>query len=539
MSQCNVFWRTFIPIVYGCNRACAQYLMVSKMIKNDNTNVVLTSVEAVVPTDMLHLGQILAPILISNIRYDPVLKLWRIYQDGYWQKDHDNIQVSKIVETLLRQLRETLLNNNLSQADKDEVYKFFDSLFTPDKVKLVLRSCAVNRSLELTATSDAFDQNPMLLNCLNGTVNLIDGTLLNHNCEDLLSRQASVSYDENAKCPAWRSFVLSIMGNDKEKAAYLQRCIGYGITGITKEHCFFLLQGNGSNGKSTMLEVLREIFADYVGNLPNESLLLNFRTVRSDIVRLQGQRIVTTNELKVENRPIDEALIKALTAGDMQTARESGKNEVDFIPQLKLFIATNHLPVIKGTDDGIWRRVRLITFGESFTGKNCDKDLLEKLRGEAAGILNWCIEGCLNWQKDGLNEPEVVLNDSRLFRSDSNPVSQFIEDRCEIFAGNKIPLKEIYTDYITWCEENCFSSETNIAFSKRMVALGYTKGKSGSIRYWKDLRFKTAQQPSTDTVSTSVTHPSLPSVKKDPVASQIGIGKADGVVSKGVEAAAT
>jgi putative DNA primase/helicase len=280
------------------------------------------------------------------------------------------------------------------------------------------------------------------------------------------------------------------MNGDQDKISYLQRVLGYATTGVTREHCFFILCGFGSNGKSTLFEYLRELLSDYVGNLPNESLLLNFRTIRSDLVKLQGQRIVTTSELKEEIRSLDEALIKQLTAGDRTTARESGRNEVDFTPQLKLFVATNHLPTIRGIDNGIWRRVRLIPFDASFEGEGCDKNIIEKFRPEAAGILNWLIEGCLEWQQQGLNEPHVITKEIAKFREDSNPVKLFIDDSCDKVAGEKIQLQDLYLEYGKWCKANCYVPENVIPFGKRMVALRYEKGKTGDVRYWKNLKFK-------------------------------------------------
>lgn len=456
----------------------------------NNTNIENTTpVES--PVDLLHLGQILALILISCLRYDPIIRLWRFYKDGRWHKDYDGIEASKIVEAELRDLRKKLLKSNSQTGKQEEITKFFDPLFSPDKVKQVLRALAVNTRVDFTVTAKDFDQDPMFLNCLNGTVNLLDGTLLTHSYVHLLSRQTAVTYDKNAGCPEWCKFINNVMGGDEDKIAYIQRALGYSVTGLTKEHCFFLLHGKGGNGKSTLLETIRYVLGDYVGNLANESLLLSVRTIRSDIVRLQGQRVVTTSELKEQTRPLDEALIKALTAGDMQTVRESGKNEIDFTPQLKLFVATNHLPTIKGIDDGIWRRVRLISFDKSFSAKECDKDLLEKLKSEASGVLNWLIEGCQQWHEVGLNEPEVIRRAISLFRSDSNPVQLFLEDRCEARAGAKIQLKEMHKKYIDWCDDNCFEAGSVIAFGKRMVALGYTKGKSGDTRYWKGIRLKT------------------------------------------------
>ncbi len=452
------------------------------------SSTVVQSIE--ITKDLLHLGRLLAPRLEALSRFIAETKDWRVYERGCWLMDYDDVYISKRVSSEMYLLHKELLAAALTKAERDEIDQFFTKLYNPSGVKQVTRSCAINLNKNIVAKVDDFDRDPMLLNCINGTVSLRDGLLSEHNPMAMLTKQVAVEFDPKANCPVWLETVSAIMSNNKEKVSYLQRVLGYGITGSTEEHCFFLWYGNGANGKSTIFEIVRELGADYVGNLPNESLLLNFRTVRSDIVRIQGCRIVTTSELKEHSRPLDEALVKQLTSGDCTTARESGKNEVDFTPQLKLFVATNHLPTIRGIDNGIWRRVRLISFNESFEGEKCDKNLMEKLREELPGILNWLIEGCLQWQQLGLNEPEVVANEISRFRADSNPVKLFLDDRCEDLTGARVQLKDLYQEYLVWCDENCYTADKVISFGKRMVALGFEKGKSGSVRFWRDLQLK-------------------------------------------------
>ena len=207
-----------------------------------------------------------------------------------------------------------------------------------------------------------FDRDPMLLNCSNGTLDLRNGEIRAHDPADLITKMVPVAYDPQATCPVWEAFVDRIMEGDRSKIEFLQRAVGYSLTGITSEQCLFVLHGPGANGKSTFMETIRELLADYAMHTTTSSLLQSKSSpIRNDLARLNGARCVSAVEIGMGKR-LDEALVKQLTGGDQVTARFLYNEYFEYKPTFKLFIAANHKPDIQGVDHGIWRRIHLIPF---------------------------------------------------------------------------------------------------------------------------------------------------------------------------------
>lgn len=314
------------------------------------------------------------------------------------------------------------------------------------------------------------DKHKMAFNVPNGTLSLKTGQLVPAKRDYFITKFSPVEFTDNADCPMWRRFLDDIFGGDKELIRYIQKAVGYSMTGDTSEQCVFFLYGTGRNGKSTFLDVLREIFGDYVSNIQPETIMVKNSMgngINSDIARLKGARMVTTVEPN-EGVRLNEGLIKQLTGDDAVTARKLYGNEFEFKPEFKLWMATNHKPIIRGTDDGIWRRIHMIPFTVQIPVDKVDRQLKSKLEREYPAILRWAVEGCLLWQREGLKQPRAVLDMTREYRREMDVISGFLDDRCEVGEGFSAKSSELYAAYSAWCESNTEFKMSNTKFSVEM-----------------------------------------------------------------------
>jgi putative DNA primase/helicase len=251
----------------------------------------------------------------------------------------------------------------------------------------------------------------------------------------------------------WDKFLLEIMGGNLENVGFLQRAAGYSLTGSAAEQCMFLLWGNGKNGKTTFLEVLRYIIGDY-GKVASMGMFLDtdYSTIPNDLAALAGVRFVSASESK-QGRRLDEAKIKAITGGETISARFLHREWFEFRPEFKIWLSTNHRPTIKGTDDGIWRRIRLVPFTVQFQEKDQDKHLRGKLIAEASGILNWMIAGLEDYRAGGLRESEDITEATRNYRSGENWVEQFLDAETEE-GPFVVQARDLYCRYKVWATES-------------------------------------------------------------------------------------
>lgn len=310
------------------------------------------------------------------------------------------------------------------------------------------------------------DKHKMAFNVPNGTLSLKNGALITQERSHLITKLSPIEYTDNADCPLWKRFLSDIFAGDKELIRFIQKAVGYSMTGDTSEQCVFFLYGQGRNGKSTFLDVLHDIFGDYVSNIQPETIMVKSagNGINSDIARLKGARLVTTAEPN-EGVRLNEGLIKQLTGDDTVTARKLYGEEFEFKPEFKLWMATNHKPIIRGTDTGIWRRIHMIPFTVSIPEDKVDRQLKCKLEREYPAILRWAVEGCKLWQSEGLKQPKAVMDMVREYRREMDVVSAFVEDRCEVGEGYYAKSSELYGVYSAWCEANNEYKMSNTKFS--------------------------------------------------------------------------
>ncbi|MDO4507454.1 MAG: phage/plasmid primase, P4 family, partial [Spirochaetales bacterium] len=272
-------------------------------------------------------------------------------------------------------------------------------------------------SKEIKVTEDKLDQDLDMFVAKNCMIDL--ATMMGRQSlpEDLSTKRSNFVFKKNATCPTWDKFLMQIFDNNKELIRFIQKAMGYSLSGHTGEQCLFILWGTGANGKSTFLNALQELFGDYSTTTGTETFMKKTSEQSNDIARLRGMRLVTTSEAE-QGKPLSESLIKQITGGDALTARFLYGEYFSFNPTFKIFMATNHKPRIKGADNGIWRRIKLIPFNVTIPQEQRDKDLPNKLLAENSGIFNWLLRGYDMWKKEGLLEPEAIKNANEEYRFD-------------------------------------------------------------------------------------------------------------------------
>ncbi len=334
---------------------------------------------------------------------------------------------------------------------------------------------------------DSFDKNQYLLNCVNGMIDLESGKLWPHDKGEFITKMISVEYDPAAKCPRWERFLSDIFNNDENLISFVQRAIGYSLNGCTNEQCFFILWGIGSNGKSTFIKIIERLLGDFSITMEAESIAnskKNAGNASPDIASLPGKRLAVVCE-SGKGMSLNEGLVKQLSGGDRVTARALFRDYFQFDPTFKLFILTNHKPVIRGTDTAIWRRIKLIPFTQSFTGERCDKNLYDKLLSEIPGILAWAVRGAVEWKRSGLGQAKAVESATTDYRLESDLIGRFIKECCVTSASQRIYVKELYEKYVEWCEGNGDNPIGSRTFSNAFKEKGFsTEAGTGNKYRW-------------------------------------------------------
>lgn len=320
------------------------------------------------------------------------------------------------------------------------------------------------------------DTHPMLLCVSNGVVDLKTGDLQPHRRQHYITQLAPVAYDRHAKRDLWLKTIGDVFEQKEKLISFFKRYCGYCLTGLTTEQVLAILYGTGSNGKTTILNALMEVLGGaYALKAPADFLMVRRQpahpTERADLYR---KRLVVAIE-SGEGQRIDEVLIKELTGSDVIRARRMREDFWEFTPTHKLMLATNHRPTIRGTDHAIWRRIRLIPFNAKFEGAKKDARLPDKLREEYPGILAWCVEGALEWLRDGLGEPEEVTEATAAYKSDQDSLAPFLAERCSVIADARAKASDLYDEYKRWAEtsrEYCLSYRL---FVPALVERGFEK----------------------------------------------------------------
>lgn len=406
-----------------------------------------------------------------GLRYCHPWHAWYVWDGRRWARDTTGEVMRRAKATIA-----TIYDEAASATDDDErkrIGKWALASETSRRLTAMVELAASEPGIPIMP--DDMDTDPWLVTVENGTIDLRTGTLRAHDQNDLITRLMPTTYSRDADCPRFLAFLDRIMNDDQELIGFIQRALGYSLTASTREQVIFILHGSGANGKTTLVRLILDLMSDYAKQIATETLLVRRNTnVPNDVAALRGARLSAAVEAD-DGRRLSESLVKQLTGNDRISARFLYGEWFEFSPTAKFWLATNHKPVIRGTDNAIWRRIRLIPFAVTIPPDEQDPDLAETLRTEMPGILAWIVRGCLSWQRDGLGNPDAVRDATEEYRSDMDVLGSWIADRCVTARSAKARASELYRSYHGWCEAGEERPLTQTAFGRRLAERGYVK----------------------------------------------------------------
>jgi putative DNA primase/helicase len=380
----------------------------------------------------------------SNLRFTPE-RGWHVWDGRRWAVDDRCIQVqSHAKETAL-----SIFDEIRGSPDRDTRMRHAKRSQSKGAIEAMIWLARSEPGIPCRLTS--FDSDGWLLNISNGTLELRTGLLREHRRDDLISNLVDIAHDPTAECELWDAFLWRVTDRNDDLYAYLRRFVGYLLVGDTSDQSLHFLYGLGANGKSVFCEVLMRLLGDYaMAASPDMIMLRRHGGIPNDVARLRGIRAAMMNETSQGAR-FDEAKLKDLTGGDTLTARFLHQEFFDFHPTHRIVIRGNHKPAINGTDEGIWRRLRLVPFTVSIPPDEQDRDLLRKLEGELPGILNWALQGCREWQQDGLKPPPIIAEAVRQYREESDTLGRFIAETCDVRNLAQVKSSVLFKRYQEFC----------------------------------------------------------------------------------------
>ncbi|MBF0121351.1 MAG: bifunctional DNA primase/polymerase [Desulfobacterales bacterium] len=422
----------------------------------------------------------------DNIRYCPQMKNWLIWDGKRWKMD----KLNKITALAKETIREIYIEASAIEDEKDRKTLISHALQSEKASSLENMIKLATSEPTVVISQEQLNSNPMLLNCVNGTIDLKTGELKSHNKFDYITKVIPVDYNQSAKCPVFDKFIHQIMNNNLNLIDYLCRIFGYTLTGNMKEQCYFIFFGDGSNGKSTMLNIFRKLLGGYAKCIDFNTIAYDGDKTRTDLARLVGSRLVISSEIDFK-RAVNETVVNRITGQDALTVRFLYGKDFEYNPEFKLFVSGNHKPNIKGTKHATWRRIKLIPFNVKFEDKEQDKELFSKLSSELAGILAWAVRGCLSWQESGLNPPQEVQDAVKNYREETDTLGKFMSDCCIINFSESIKSSDFYKRYVLWCDENGETITGKKQFTTELIERGYKKIKSSGFEHWHGLSLRT------------------------------------------------
>jgi putative DNA primase/helicase len=399
---------------------------------------------------------------------------WLSWTGDRWRPD-DTLYAFDLSRALCRELSVT--------ANKPKEASAIASAKTVAAVERLAKS-----DRRIAATADQWDSDPWLLNTPGGVVELRSGRLRRHRPDDYMTKVTGAA--PGGDCPTWRRFLDRITAGDAQLQAFMQRMAGYALTGDTSAHALFFAHGHGANGKSVLTETLAGVLGDYHKTAPIETFTAsNGERHPTDLAMLRGARLVTAVETE-QGRPWAESRIKALTGGDMISARFMRQDFFEYRPQFKLLISGNHKPGLRSVDEAIRRRFHLIPFSVTIPPEERDLNLTEKLRAELAGILAWAIEGCLAWRADGLRAPLAVREATDAYLDAEDALTAWIEECCVIDPAAWELSQALFASWKAWAERSGEKPGHRNALAERLEKKGFLSRRTKVARGIDGLRLK-------------------------------------------------
>lgn len=420
--------------------------------------------------DEIGIGNAFADYFKPIARFAGDRNIWYVYDGVVWQPDENALAVAELAKVLADRLYSFALQIK-DEDTRNRYIKRVQKLQLRKHRKTMLEDAKSVHPVKVSM----FDRNKYLFNCANGTLDLSTLEFRPHDPEDFITKVSPINYDPDAICPRWNRFIDEIMQGKAPVSRYLQKAIGYTMTGDTSLECLFVMYGPTTrNGKTTTIETILRVMGEYGCSAKPDLLAANFRGPSSggpseDVARLAGARFVGISEME-QKLTINASLTKQLTGNGSITARFLHQNSFDFRMQAKIFIDTNHLPNVNDQTLFESGRIKIIPFNRHFEDHEQDKTLKFTLvdPDNLSGILNWCIEGYRMFKAEGLEEPDDVKSATAQYRQDSDRISQFMTQCLKAEKGSELKANAIYNRYKEWCSENGYKYEGAQNFYKRL-----------------------------------------------------------------------
>jgi putative DNA primase/helicase len=415
----------------------------------------------------------------EDLRFVPAWGCWLVWNGRHWERDEDGA-----TDRRARQVIDGMYHEAAAEDDPDTRRALVKwAMRSEGRGRLEAMVALAAREPGVPVAHERLNGDPDLLTVADGTIDLRTGELGPHRREHLITKTLTVSYDPAAPCPTWEAFLQRALAGDEELIAFVQRAVGYTLTADTREQCLFFLYGTGRNGKSTFIETLLELLGIYAQKAPTEMLMARpmGAGIPNDVAQLPGRRFVVTAETE-EGRRLNESLVKDLTGGDRMTARFMRAEFFEFKPTHKLWMYGNHKPVIRGTDLGIWRRIRAIPFTVTIPEAEVDEAMPAKLRQELPGILAWAVRGCLAWRQQGLGESRAVSELTEFYRAEMDVLGAFIDERCVTHPNARAEASALYKAYQQWAEGAGEHVYSHRRFGTQLTERGFGRHKDGAGR---------------------------------------------------------
>ena len=421
-----------------------------------------------------------------DARYCHLWRKWLVWDGMRWRHDDDG-QLMGHSKAVARRIRDEA-HECPDAALAKKLYKWAHSSESRGKRGAMVE--LLTTEIGIPVRPDQLDRDSWLLNCANGTLDLRTGILRTHDRNDLITKRLPLDYEPTAECPLWEQFLARILP-EATVQEFVQRAVGWSLTGDVSSQVLLFCYGSGANGKSTFLRVLLNLLGgDYAIQAPPEILIEKpQRGHPTELADLFGVRLAVSVEMG-PGKKLDEVLVKQLTGGDLVRARRMREDFWQFEPTHHLWVAANHKPLIVGSDEAIWRRLMLIPFTVTIPEGERDGQLLGKLCAELPGILAWAVRGCQQWQALGLAPPEVVRAATQAYRDDMDVIGTFLTTECVVQAGATITAKALYDAFCTWAFDNGEEPYTQQVFGQALSERGFERRKRRGLKVYVGLTLR-------------------------------------------------
>ena len=424
----------------------------------------------------------------SNLRYCHSWKTWLVWTGQRWEHD-----VTGEIDRRAKDTAVGIYAEASTAQDSDERKAIAKHATESEDARSIRSMIAMAQSApEVIARPEQFDADPWLFNCANGTIDLRTGELREHRRDDLITKMSPVKYDPAAPLDGWNTFIDTVTGGDAEYANHLQRAFGYSLTGSTREEKMFFVHGPAGSAKSTTTDAVRSAMGDYASVADAEAFLARKHPggPREDIARLAGARLVLSIEVD-EGKRLAAGLVKQITGGDVVTARELYAKATEFRPQFKLWLVANDAPLVSHKDGGMWRRILRLPFEQAIPSDKQDAKLKERLRTPAIGgpaVLRWAVEGCLKWQKDGLQTPNLVRAATAEYQTNMDSYAGFVKEACTFDVQGITSSSALWAAFQDWVKEDRTRRPiSQKELGTRLQASGCVMTRANRVRSWSGI----------------------------------------------------